>query len=115
MKMEKTSKSSPAATRAIPASDSMAVMPARPLARLKVANWVELKLPLVKLPVNPPPPGAKPPVPAPVTALRSGSLITTSTRPTAMRMMLVKTSLLANTCRVGEKVLGLYRISENVP
>jgi len=83
----------------------MAVVLPNPPPRLRAVNWPEVKLPLVKLPGITPVPGVNPPVP--VTALSSGSLITTSTRPTATSAMLAKASLLTNTCRAEENDLGL--------
>ena len=104
MKTEKTSRRSPAPTRATPAKDSTSSLVKFPLPPKVPAGLVKLKGKVpVKFPVKLPPVRVKvvpvnvkevPDGDAPVTSLREGLPMTTRTRPTAIRTTLPITSLL---------------------
>ena len=103
MKTEKTSKRSPAPTKATPARDSTSSVVRLPLPLKVPVGLVKLKGEVpVKFPLKPPvrvkvvPLKVKvvPGVVVPVTSLREGLPIMAKTRPTAIRTTLPMTSLL---------------------
>ena len=98
MKIEKTSRRSPAPTRPTPARDSNPAVVSLPPPPKAPDGLVKLKppgKPPVKFPVNVRVKVVNVPVvPVPVTNLREGLPIMTRTRPTAIRATLPMTSLL---------------------